>query len=105
MASASCKEREQCGLLPGGTSARCVTGRRASPCGEDAAQIRSEGGVTVRLMDDPGGGTRYAWGRAICKPPSSSMRERSSASLAALRFGSSSVRTRVPAVILIAAFA
>ena len=93
-------------LLPGGTSARCVTGKVCvAGGGEDAAQIRSEGGVTVRLMDDPAGGTRYACDRAICQPPSSSMRERPSASLAALRFGSSSLRTPVPAVIVIAAFA
>lgn len=56
-------------------------------------------------MDDPAGRTRYACYRAICQPPSSSMRSRSSASSAVLRFGSSSVRTPAPTAIVIAALA
>jgi len=46
---------------------------------------------------------RQAGGRGICQPPSSSMRTRSSASSASLRFGSSSGRTQVPAATVIAA--
>ena len=63
------------------------------------------GWLIVPRIDDPRAGLVQAGGRVICQPPSSSMRTRSSASSASLRFGSSSVRTPVPAVIVIAALA
>jgi hypothetical protein len=49
----------------------------AWPQREHAAPPDRGGAVTVRFMDDPIAPHRYAGGRDICEPPSSSMQTRS----------------------------